>query len=505
MNIYNRTQIKAWDGYTIMHEPISSIDLMERAAGKLYDWFKTHYPFRENFVFFCGTGNNGGDGLALARMFHQNGKAVRVFLCDDNALSPDCQVNLSRLQETGYFPEILSGVTEMPEIAADALVVDALFGTGLTRPLEESMAGMVRFINELPNTVVSIDLPSGLPADTLAANDSVIQADLTLTLQCPKFSFFLPEHDHFIGQWEVLNIGLHPSFEEAERTPYAYIDRPLVDTFKPVPRRKHSHKGNFGHSVLLGGSTGMAGAEIMAAKACLRSGTGLLTCGLPEASLGPLQTAVPEAMAVAQPLWMNHQFYVGKSAVGAGMGWVNDEFHGKLLQWLLSNVTAPLLLDATALNILASNMEWLTLRPKGSATILTPHIGEFTRLTGASANSVERLQKAKELASAYQVLVVLKGAYTQVITPGGLVYFNSTGNPGMAKGGSGDVLSGLLTGLLAQGMAPTFACLLGVYLHGLAGDIAAENKSQPGMTAMDIAGFLPDAWKNILEEPGDFL
>jgi NAD(P)H-hydrate epimerase len=202
---------------------------------------------------------------------------------------------------------------------------------------------------------------------------------------------------------------------------------------------------------------------------------------------------------------MNHQFYAGKTSVGVGMGWINDEFHGKLLKWLICNIDAPLLIDATALNILSANKEWLDLRPKGAATILTPHIGEFSRLTGKSANSVERMQKAKELASRYRVLVVLKGAYTQVITPGGLVYFNSTGNPGMAKGGSGDVLAGLVTGLLGQGMVPTFACLLGVYLHGLGGDLAAAKKSQPGMTAMDIVEFIPDAWAKILAEPGHYL
>jgi len=505
MNIFSRTQIKAWDGYTIMHEPIEPAELMERAAGRLYDWFVSYFPFQTTFIFFCGTGNNGGDGLALARMIGNKHHTITVFLSDQGSLSTDCRINLDRLKQLEVPVEILPVPELLPEIPKDAVLIDALFGTGLTRPLEGQMADLVYFLNNLPNTIISIDVPSGLPADALAANDAVIQADYTLTFQSPKFSFFLPEHDVFVGKWVVLNIGLLNAFEEAERTPYAYIDQGLVNTFKPKTRSRHAHKGQFGHAVLLGGSRGMAGAVVMSSSACLRSGAGLVTAGVHDEGFPVMQSSVPEAMCYEQSLWMNHQFYEGKTGVGVGMGWINDEFHGKLLKWLICNVDAPLLIDATALNILSANKDWLDLRPKTAATILTPHIGEFSRLTGKAANSVERMQKAKEIASRYQVLVVLKGAYTQVITPGGLVYFNSTGNPGMAKGGSGDVLAGLITGLLAQGMVPTFACLLGVYLHGLGGDLAAAKKSQPGMTAMDIVEFLPDAWSEILAEPRHFL
>lgn len=505
MNIFNRTQIKAWDGYTISHEPIESVDLMERAAGKLFDWILSKFPFQTDFIFFCGTGNNGGDGLALARLLGNKQHNIKVYLLDQGSLSIDCRINLDRLRELEIPVEILSFSEILPDIPLNAVLIDALFGTGLTRPLEGQMEDLVYFLNNLPNTIVSIDVPSGLPADALAANDAVVQADYTLTFQSPKFSFLLPEHDVFVGEWFVLDIGLMNAFEEAERTPYAYIDQRLVDTFKPQTRSRHAHKGQFGHAVLMGGSRGMAGAVVMSASACLRSGTGLVTAGVHDEGYPVMQSNVPEAMCFEQSLWMNHQFYTGKTGVGAGMGWVNDEFHGKLLKWLICNIEAPLLIDATALNILSANKDWLDLRPKGAATILTPHIGEFSRLTGKAANSVERMQKAKELASRYQVLVVLKGAYTQVITPGGLVYFNSTGNPGMAKGGSGDVLAGLITGLLAQRMVPIFACLMGVYLHGLSGDLAAAKKTQPGMTAMDIMDFIPDAWAKVLSVPGHFL
>jgi ADP-dependent NAD(P)H-hydrate dehydratase / NAD(P)H-hydrate epimerase len=503
MNIYNRTQIKSWDAFTILHEPISSIDLMERAAGKLYDWLAGAFPFQPEFICICGNGNNGGDGLALARLLFLHGYGVRVFLSGYGSMSTDCRENLDRLKLHDIKVDMVGSVDDLPEIPETAVLIDALYGTGLTRPLEGSMAGLVRFINSLPNRVISIDMPSGLPADTLAANDAIVEADITLTLQCPKYAFFLPEHAKYTGEWVILDIGLHPAFEPAERTPYAYIDASLIEFFKPSVRAKHSHKGNYGHAVLAGGSEGMAGALMMAVQACLRSGTGLVSAAVSDAVLPIMQAAIPEAMCAAQPQWMNHLFYQGKTAVGAGMGWQTDEFHARLLQWLISNVNMPLLLDASALNILSGQMEWLTLRPANSVTVLTPHLGEFTRLAGKSTSSTERLERAKSIASRYRVFVVLKGAYTAVITPGGLVYFNSTGNPGMAKGGSGDVLAGFITGLLAQSMAPTVACLLGVYLHGLAGDIAAREKTEPGMTAMDIANDLPKAWAEMLHHNPD--
>lgn len=500
MNIYTRSQIQSWDQFTILNEPISSIDLMERAADALFDWFVVKYPLPgPKFLVVCGNGNNGGDGLALSRKLLSAGYEVSVYLPEGGTRGADCQANLERLCAIGCEPKSYAALYDLPmEAERQFVVIDGLFGTGLTRPLEGSVADLVRFINSLSLEVVSIDLPSGLPADGLAANDAVICANYTLTFQAPKFSFFLPEHESFVGEWLVLDIGLHKGFEQMERTPYSYLDKGLIQFFKPSQRSRFSHKGHFGHSVILGGSTGMMGAVVMAAKSCLRSGVGLCSLGVQDEGVPIVQMGAPEAMCVHQSQWMQHQFYSAKTSVGAGMGWLANDYHGKLLQWLISNFTGPLLIDATGLNLLAQNMEWLGLRPQGAITVLTPHIGEFSRLTGKSANSVERLEKAKRLASQYQVFIVLKGAFTQVVTPGGLVYFNSTGNPGMARGGSGDVLAGLITGFLAQGMPASVACLLGVYLHGLAGDIAAHKFTKQGMTAMDMVNMLPAAWKRIL-------
>jgi NAD(P)H-hydrate epimerase len=498
MNIFYRSQIQAWDRYTIANEPIESIDLMERASGKICDWLLKRFSNASSrFLCICGTGNNGGDGFALSRMLLNHGYTLEIYISEQGNFSDDCLRNYTRLTDSGFEIKKITGQNDFPLPDEEVIIIDALYGTGLSRPVEGLNALLINHINELPNKVISIDMPSGLPADGLAANDVVVRANHTLTFQVPKFSFFLPEHEMFTGEWDVLDIGLHQGFLQIERTPYQWIDQNDVQYWLPAERSKFAHKGNFGHALLMGGSLGMMGAMIMAAKACLRSGVGLCTIGVQDEGIPVLQTAVPEAMCGSQSQWLQHSFYAGKTAVGCGMGWVADDYHSKLLQWLICNVSVPLLIDATGLNLLAQNPKLLEQRTPECATIITPHIGEFNRLTGKSNSSVERLDKAKQFASQYNVFVVLKGAYTQIITPGGLVYFNSTGNPGMAKGGSGDVLAGLITGLLAQGNIPSVACLLGVYLHGFAGDLSSRALSQPGMTPLDIIRFLPKAWKKL--------
>ena len=499
MNIYTANQIKAWDDYTILHEPIPSIDLMERAAAKVVKWILQHFPQQQCFVLFCGNGNNGGDGLGVARMLFQSGLKVQVFLLSNSLLSSNAQENLTRLEMLNVGVERVVNPMDVGEIDKNALIVDALFGTGLSRPLQNFAATLVDIINNQPNPVISIDLPSGLPADTLAVNAHVVKAQVTLTFQRPKFSFFLHEHSRLIGRWELLDIGLHEKFEQGVFSPYRYSDFTFVKDLLPPVRDVFSHKGNFGHSVVMGGSMGMAGALTLALKACLKSGTGLVTAHTGDECVPIIQTSVPEAMCSGSEGWNQFSWFANKTAIGVGMGWKEDDFHAKKLQWLISNVEAPLLIDAGALNLLSSQIDWLTLRPKGSVTVLTPHPGELAKLGGISKSSLHQLEKAKEIASTYGVMVVLKGAYTRVITPHGLVYFNSTGNPGMAKGGSGDVLAGLLTGLLSQGLPAVSACLLGVFLHGLAGDIAAKQCSQPAMTAVDIIDSLPKAWQTLMQ------
>ncbi len=497
MYVYSAEQIRKWDAYTIAKTPIKSIDLMEKAALTCCRWIEQHFSKTRPLVFICGPGNNGGDGLCMARHLLIKDYQLSVWLYEAGGLRGDALEQLERLELQPFTVNRIKTEHDFPSISAHSIVVDALFGTGLSRPLEGLPAKLVAHINSFEQTVISIDMPSGLPTDTMAINEFVVNATYTLSFQCPKFSFFLQEHTSIIGNWQLLDIGLLPAFTEKESSRYTYLGKQFMQTIKPKIRQKHAHKGNFGHACIAGGSLSMMGAVLMSLSSCLKSGVGLLTAAVPEEGFCAINTTIPEAMCAEKEQWMQHAFYEKKTAVAVGMGWVHHEFNGRILKWLLSNCTMPLLIDATALNILAQNKDWLALRPKGAVTILTPHIGEMHRLIGPCANSIERMEKTKNFASTHQVVVVLKGAYTQIVTPGGLIYFNSSGNPGMAKGGSGDALAGLLVGLLAQGYGAVEACLLAVYVHGSAGDIAARHFTQQGMTVTNLIDSIPEAWKQL--------
>jgi len=500
MYIYNGAQIRGWDAFTINKEPVTSFGLMERASAAVVKWINENYPRQKQFYIFCGPGNNGGDGLSIARQLQEQDCSVKVFILPSDRYSKDHQEQAMRLQANNIPITVLESENDFGEIAPDIVLIDALYGTGLMRPVTGLPAQLIGCINNLPNTTISIDIPSGLPSDNIPKNEQVVQADHTLSFQCPKLAFFASENAKFTGAWTLLNIGLHKAYTSFETSIYTYVNEDFAKTVIPSQRPVHAFKGNFGHTCILGGSYNMAGAALLSAGACLRSGVGLLTLGISETANVAANIHYPEAMCAAQNQWMQHAFYEKKTSVAAGMGWVKDEYHGHLLKWLISNVSVPLLLDATALHILADHKDQLLARPMGSITVLTPHIGEFQRLTGVAANSFHRLEKAREMASTYQVFIILKGAFTQIITPGGLVYFNGSGNPGMAKGGSGDALAGLLSGLLAQNINPIEALITGVYLHGLAGDLAAQQFSQPGMQITDLITAIPKAWKQLLPQ-----
>lgn len=471
---------------------------MDRASAAVVGWLLDHFPEETDFIVFCGPGNNGGDGLSVARQLLEKGFKVRIFVLTSDRYSEDHRLQSERLQAKNIPVTILESGEGFGEIHPDAVILDALFGTGLTRAVKGLPAVLIQWINSLPNTVISIDMPSGLPADGLPQNEVVVCAGYTLSFQCPKVAFLASENEVFTGKWFLLDIGLHPGYTALESSVYTFVNKRFVQNILPPPRAVHAHKGQFGHACILGGSETMAGAPLLSAGACLRSGVGLLTLGLPETATLAANIRHPEVMCAPKSEWMLHAFYEKKTAVAAGMGWVPDAFHGHLLKWLISNVQAPLVLDATALQMLADHKEHLLTRPPGSITVLTPHIGEFRRLAGATTDTFDRIEKAREMAAAYQVYIVLKGAFTQIITPGGLVYCNGTGNPGMAKGGSGDALAGLLAGLLAQTVNPIESLITGVYLHGLAGDIAANQYSQPGMNITDLIDAMPLAWKSLL-------
>lgn len=501
MKILSSSQLKELDKYTIEHEPIASIDLMERAASALTGAIVRRWDSSFHIVVFAGPGNNGGDALAVARMLSKRNYRVEVFLFNTKGnLSEECQINLNRLKTCGsvYFTEI-STQFDPPALTQKHLVIDGLFGSGLNKPLNGGFAAVVKYINASKAQVVAIDIPSGLMGEdnTYNVRPNILHADVTLSIQLPKLSFLFPENEDIVGDWELLDIGLKQSYIDTAPSIYSIIEEEDIRSLIK-PRKRFAHKGTFGHGLLIAGSYGMAGASILSAKACLKSGIGLLTVRVPIHNHDLLQVTVPEAIIqtdiheryFAQPTHLNRYSAL---AIGPGLGQEEDTALAMMEQ--IQGSSLPIVLDADAINILSTHRNWLSRLPK--RCILTPHLGELERLIGKCMDTYERLSKVKELAAYLQSYIIVKGAWTAIVTPEGNFYFNPTGNPGMATGGSGDVLTGILLGLLAQGYPQEDACRLGVYIHGLAGDIAAEAKTEIGMTANDIVEALPFAWKKI--------
>lgn len=500
MKVFTADQIRAWDAYTIGHEPIASIELMERAALVFTDWFTSIYANSERSVaVFAGTGNNGGDGVAVARLLHRRFYEVKVFVCDFTGRhSADFEAQVAALPPHEAVPVVwLRDAGNLPEILPGAIVIDALFGSGLNRALQGAWTQVVDFLNNLPNEIVAIDLPSGLFADA-PATGPVVEAVRTFSFQQPKRAFFFAENAGRVGEWAVGDIALHPDFAAQTGTPFYFLEK--NDARRLVrPRDKFSHKGTFGHALLVAGSRGKIGAAVLAARACLRAGAGLLTVRTPACGYEIAQTAVPEALCETDAddsQWTENVEISPYSAVGVGPGLGMDARTKTALEHLLRQARTPLVLDADALNLLAQNSAWWDFLPKNS--ILTPHPKEFERLFGKTGDGFARNDLQRRKAQKHGVFIALKGACTAIAAPDGACWFNSTGNPGMATGGAGDVLTGILTGLLAQGYPPADAARLGVFLHGLAGDLAAARYSQPGLVAGDLVEFLGAAWQAVL-------
>ncbi|SMO87144.1 NAD(P)H-hydrate epimerase [Saccharicrinis carchari] len=504
MKILAPQQIRDLDQYTIQHEPISSIDLMERAAQHVASELMEKF-YNKRFCIFVGTGNNGGDGLAVARVLDDFAYTVKVILVKTSVkLSADASINLDRLLKTN--PTCLSTVKKIGEvdfgqIKKDAIIVDALFGSGLSRPLEGLYKSVVDAINELPNKVVSIDIPSGLFAEydkNSAQGNSIIRAHTTLSFQMPKLSFFMPESGCHVGQWHVLDIGLARNFIREQPCSHYVVSKKQIKKLRKK-RPLHSHKGNYGHALLIAGSYGKMGASIIASKACLRSGVGLLTAHVPHWGYGIIQSAVPEAMTSIDRSDMFFTEFPDLntfSAIGIGPGLNKKRNTVLAFETMLDNMNSQaLVIDADGLNILSENKHLLGKVPENA--ILTPHPKEFERLVGVWNNDMDKLSRLKKFCQQYQVFTVLKGAYTVTCTPNGTCYFNTTGNPGMATAGSGDALTGIITGLLAQNYSPEEAAVVGVYLHGKAGDLALKKESTESMTALDIISCLGAAFKKI--------
>lgn len=500
MKIFTTSQIRQLDKYTIEHEPISSIDLMERAADALYEKYLNSFPYQKPVCIFAGPGNNGGDALALARMLLQTSLEVKVVLLHTGKLSEDCEINRQRLMEISPSSLIeLENEFVAPKVSSNTIIIDGLFGSGLTRPLTGIYAEAVEWINNSGCEVVSIDIPSGLEGEENAdLQKHIVKANYTFTLQFPKLAFLMAENTEFVGNWDMLDIGIHPDAIENTPSDFNYLEE---NDIKPLlrSRSKFSHKGTYGHALIVAGSTGMAGASVLSAKAAMRTGAGLVTVHGPKENRIILQTAVPEVIFESDinsdfNTKINTPINYAAVAVGPGIG-VNDDT-ADMLRDLLEHYRKPMVIDADALNIIGKYHELFSFVPPKS--ILTPHPKEFDRLFGKSNTSYERSIKAHAAAQKFDVFIILKGANTLIATPDGKLYFNSTGNVGMATAGSGDVLTGMLVSLLAQGYSPQDASTVGVFLHGRAGDLALGSQSEESLMAGDIIEQLGKAFQSLL-------
>ena len=503
MKILTAAQIHELDKYTIEHEPIKSIDLMERASKAITHAIMEEWSDRTPVIVFAGPGNNGGDALAVARMLAEAKYQVGVFLFNIHSkLSEDCATNKQRLIDSKRgikFTEISLNF-DPPELTADTLVVDGLFGSGLNKPLMGGFASLVKYINQSPAQVVSIDMPSGLMCEdnTYNIRTNIIRADLTLTLQQKKLAMMLPDCQPYVGRLRVLDIRLSEKYIRQAEVSCRILEE---EELRPHLRRRGDfvHKGSMGNALLIAGSYGMAGAAILAAKACMRAGAGKVTVHTPRRNYGLMQVAVPEAvmqMDREETIFSDSVESNDFDALGIGPGIGQSENTAIALIAQIRRTQCPIVVDADALNILASHQAWMQQLPKG--IIMTPHPREFDRMAGSASNSdYERLIRARQMAEHLQGYLILKGHYSALCMPDGHIIFNSTGNSGMATAGSGDVLTGIITGLLARGYNRGEACMLGMYLHGLAGDLAVKEVGKESLVAGDLIKYLPQAFKRL--------
>lgn len=503
MRIFTSEQLNELDNATCEAQNIDSLQLMERAANAVACEIISRFLPSQRFVIVAGPGNNGGHALAVAKMLIEQGyRHVEIFLFNINGkLGHDCNEERKQLitMEGIDFTEITREFNP-PYLSKNDVVIDGLFGSGLKQPLQGGFISLAHYINDSGAYVISLDVPSGLFGEW---NDNVLRrnmvhANLTLTFQIPRLSFFFEENADVLGTWKLLDIDLDNEKRKSMQSQYTMLEtrniRPLLR-----PRRPFSAKRDYGSALLFCGSGGMMGAAVMAAEACLRSGAGLVTVHSAEQGINIVQTAVPEAMFepdknqyIISDMTIHHDHQV----VLAGPGIGTHQLTIDALETMLKNCRVPLVLDADALNCISRKPSLLTLLPQN--TIITPHIGEFDRLFGEQKSSEERLLKAIEMAKYYNIIIVLKGHFTAIVRPTGMVYFNSTGNPGMATAGAGDVLVGIITSFVAQGYLPEHAAYLGVYIHGLAGDLAQLEYGEAGMTATDITGYVGRAIRMIL-------
>jgi len=497
LKILSSQQIKALDKFTIEHEPIASIDLTERACLAFTKWFVQRFSSDKKVGIICGTGNNGGDGLGIARLLIEKNYSVKVWIVrGEMSESEDFKINLKRLSEKIKPIEIYKIGSDITFNECEILI-DAILGSGLSRATSGIYSESISLINKINVTRIAVDIPSGLFADAHSTGE-IVHAHYTVSFQLPKLAFLFPENQNYVGEWHLVDIFLNKEFIESTSTQNFFVTEKSIQRIIR-PRKKFSHKGTYGHALIIAGSFGKMGACVLSSKAALRSGLGLLTVHVPKCGYSIAQTSVPEAMALVD-LEENYFSFVPENlsytTIGIGPGLGTDSETVKAFAKTLKQFKKPMVIDADALNILSSNKELIELIPQGS--ILTPHPKEFERLAGSWSTDFERLELLRNFSLKIKSVVVLKGAHTSIAF-NGKIYFNSTGNAGMAIGGSGDVLTGILTALLSQGYSSIETVLIGVYVHGLAGDFAAGDLGMNSLIASDIIEFLPYAFKNLID------
>lgn len=497
IKILSSTQIRTVDLYTIVHKPIASIDLMEKASRAFVSSFLKTHRASNSIKIFCGIGNNGGDGLAISRLLIDKGCSVQTYCIGDlSRASTDFKINFDRLKSISA-PSLLESKLDFPKLTEQDFVIDGIFGSGLSRPVEGLFAELIDFLNFATcKRVIAIDIASGLFSEQNSTGNRIVECDETISFQIPKLAFYLPQNNNYVGKLTIVDIGLNTGFIDVQKSQFFTVTKVYV---KSVLKKRsiYAHKGTMGRNLIIAGSKGKMGAAILSVKACLRSGAGLVTAYIPECGYNILQTASPESMVITDSMdsIISHMPSIENyHSIGIGPGIGTSEPTAKALLSLLTNAQQPLVLDADALNIISNN-NLFDLIPENS--VLTPHLGEFERLVGKWSNDYERLNKQIALSKKYKIVILLKGAHSSISDCDGTVYFNTTGNAGMATAGSGDVLTGIITSLLGQGYKSSEAAILGAYLHGLAGNLFVDNASEEGLVASDLIKLLPKAFSEV--------
>jgi len=501
LKILSSSQLYETDTVTVKKGDISFLDLMEHVGDLCFQWIHNRLHGSSVAIqVFCGTGNNGGDGLVVARHLKQHGYNVNTYIINcDNKRSDTFLKNYERLKEIGVWPEMITCKSELPEVTENDMVVDAIFGLGLSRSPEGLLKETIQFINTTNAYVLSIDFPSGLFSDKAVIDtESVIKAYHTLTFQTPKLAFLLPENRSYINTWDIIDISLDQEYLNTVESDYHLTSKADVVPMYQF-REKFSHKGDYGHSLIIGGSFGKVGAVSLTSKAALIIGSGLVTAYVPKCAYQILQTSIPEVMVEVDAENELHYFNskVKATVIGIGVGLGTSTATAKGFAQFLKLNKKPLVIDADAINLLSKDKSLLKLVPENS--ILTPHPKEFERLVGKWKDDYAKLKKLVALSKKYKIIIVLKGAYSAIAFQG-KVYFNTTGNPALATAGSGDVLTGIITGLIAQKYPSFEAAILGVYLHGRTSELAMTTKVFETFTASDCIDYLSEAYADLLKK-----